>query len=156
GDIHSDIRLTMGARYGQSYFNGWLAEPKLHARALSPNEVLREFEQTPKPGAPANDLAHVHFAPRPAGAEMTRPDRTVYFDAFPASPALEPRQGLLQRELFRQGLMIAARDELGLATRDRTLRDGFPADDSPRPATLGVIFNSAAQTSVGVTVFRES
>jgi hypothetical protein len=34
--------------------------------------------------------------------------------------------GLLLRELARQALLIAARDELGLPTRDQTLREPFP------------------------------
>src|SRR5438270_10993149 len=34
--------------------------------------------------------------------------------------------GLLVRELARQAVLIAARDELGLATRDQTLREPFP------------------------------
>lgn len=34
-------------------------------------------------------------------------------------------QGMLTRELMRQSLLIAARDELGLSTRDRTLRETF-------------------------------
>lgn len=33
--------------------------------------------------------------------------------------------GMLVRELMRQSLLIAARDELGLSTRDRTLRETF-------------------------------
>ena len=32
-------------------------------------------------------------------------------------------QGILNRELTRQALLIAARDELGLATRDEVLGD---------------------------------
>ena len=35
--------------------------------------------------------------------------------------------GILARELFRQALLIAARDELGLATRDELLGDAAPA-----------------------------
>ena len=36
--------------------------------------------------------------------------------------------GLLVRELARQAVLIAGRDELGLETRDQTLREPFPAD----------------------------
>ena len=53
-DIHSDPKLTIGARMNRQYFNGWLAEPRVYARALSPEEVTREFQKTPKhdnPGA---------------------------------------------------------------------------------------------------------
>ncbi|HWB53435.1 MAG TPA: hypothetical protein VG722_04555 [Tepidisphaeraceae bacterium] len=37
----------------------------------------------------------------------------------------------LVRELFRQGILIAARDQLGLPTRDQTLREPFPKDAIP-------------------------
>src|SRR5262249_14677039 len=45
-------------------------------------------------------------------------------------------QGYLVRELVRQSLLIAARDELGLPTRDRVLGDVLPDEDG---ATLPVL-----------------
>ena len=39
--------------------------------------------------------------------------------------------GSLYRELCRQALLIAARDELGMSTRDDALREGFPLSDTP-------------------------
>jgi tetratricopeptide (TPR) repeat protein len=41
---------------------------------------------------------------------------------------------LLGRELIRQAFLIAARDECGLTTRDKTLREELPATDNPRSA----------------------
>jgi tetratricopeptide (TPR) repeat protein len=41
--------------------------------------------------------------------------------------------GILARELFRQALLIAARDELGLATRDELLGDAAPAEAAGDP-----------------------
>ena len=40
---------------------------------------------------------------------------------------VRPRQSLLVRELVRQAVLIAAREELGLPTRDAALREPFPA-----------------------------
>ncbi|HEY3966093.1 MAG TPA: protein kinase [Planctomycetaceae bacterium] len=48
-DIHNDVQLTIGARFGDKYFSGWLAEPRLYEGALSPDDVVREFERAPKP-----------------------------------------------------------------------------------------------------------
>src|SRR5262245_144087 len=38
--------------------------------------------------------------------------------------------GILVRELVRQAILIAARDGLGIATRDRVLREPFPRQTS--------------------------
>jgi tetratricopeptide (TPR) repeat protein len=56
-------------------------------------------------------------------------------------PAVEGRMRYpLTRELGRQAVLIAARDGLGLATRDETLGETFPkdADDSSSPLALDV------------------
>ena len=42
-------------------------------------------------------------------------------------------QGLLTRELVRQAVLIAARDELGLATRDEVVGDGPLGPVTPDP-----------------------
>jgi len=42
-------------------------------------------------------------------------------------PNERAEMGLLVRELARQAVLIAARDELGLQTRDQTLREPFPS-----------------------------
>ena len=43
---------------------------------------------------------------------------------------------ILVRELVRQSLLIAARDELGISTRDQTLRDAMPANDNVLDVTV--------------------
>ena len=46
------------------------------------------------------------------------------------SPQMKDREGsrqaILERELIRQAILIAARDELGLSTRDELLDDASP------------------------------
>ncbi len=59
--------------------------------------------------------------------------------------------GILARELFRQALLIAARDELGLATRDELLGDARPAEAAgdPRAELITVLrFGSASESQV--------
>jgi tetratricopeptide (TPR) repeat protein len=50
-------------------------------------------------------------------------------------------QGILARELFRQALLIAARDELGLATRDESVGDPAPAGQGQGGASVEVVTN---------------
>jgi tetratricopeptide (TPR) repeat protein len=57
--------------------------------------------------------------------------------------------GILARELFRQALLIAARDELGLATRDELLGDATPAEAGghPRAELVTVLRSGDANAS---------
>ncbi|HKB05165.1 MAG TPA: hypothetical protein VKD90_23270 [Gemmataceae bacterium] len=59
-------------------------------------------------------------------------DPIVFFEAADpyGSGKLEFPTGLLRRELYRQGVLLAARDELGLTTRDGAMREA-PPDDLP-------------------------
>jgi tetratricopeptide (TPR) repeat protein len=50
------------------------------------------------------------------------------------------RQGILERELVRQALLIAARDELGLSTRDELLDDARPGKADGPPIELAILF----------------
>ena len=68
------------------------------------------------------------------------PARAVVALGMPFGPqettaVVNGRAGILQRELFRQAFLIAARDELGLLTRDEVLgeRPGAAAAESPAP-----------------------
>ena len=56
--------------------------------------------------------------------------------------ALDTIQGILERELIRQAILIAARDELGLSTRDELLENVPSAIDSRigEPAELAILF----------------
>lgn len=50
------------------------------------------------------------------------------------------RQAILERELIRQAILIAARDELGLATRDELLDDTPPGSVEQPPLEIAVLF----------------
>ena len=51
-----------------------------------------------------------------------------------------PRQAILERELIRQAILIAARDELGLATRDELLDDAPPERAERPPMEIAILF----------------
>ena len=62
------------------------------------------------------------------------------YAARESSPVANARAGILQRELIRQALLIAARDELGLLTRDDVLGERqnaqAPASSGPEIQTI--------------------
>jgi tetratricopeptide (TPR) repeat protein len=78
----------------------------------------------------------------PAAAENAKRPTTpacdvVYLERSPGWE-LQGNRGLLVRELVRQSLLIAARDELGLLTRDSWLGEAMPAAGAGRPIDLVV------------------
>jgi hypothetical protein len=66
--------------------------------------------------------AHAQPASKPAP-----PVQVFCLDATYRPENARQRQSLLVRELVRQAVLIAAREELGLPTRDAALREPFPA-----------------------------
>jgi tetratricopeptide (TPR) repeat protein len=54
--------------------------------------------------------------------------------------SLGTRQGILDRELIRQALLIAARDELGLPTRDELLDDAPPEKGEGEAVEIAMLF----------------
>jgi tetratricopeptide (TPR) repeat protein len=50
------------------------------------------------------------------------------------------REGILERELIRQALLIAARDELGLSTCDELLDDAPPGKTEGPPLEIAILF----------------
>ncbi len=79
------------------------------------------------------------FAPSPAPADEVHSHRIVHLErgrGFALRSAGRIRQGILARELFRQALLMAARDELGLVTRDAWLGDPMPDEGLYPPLDL--------------------
>lgn len=64
-----------------------------------------------------------------------------------AIPRIQDR-GILVRELFRQALLISARDELGLVTRDAWLGDAIPSEGPIRPFDLATQGDAAPRLRV--------
>jgi hypothetical protein len=102
------------------------------------------------PPAPAAiDVAQT--TPAPAAVERTGPlTLTTEFFPIPKEPGLM-RYPLI-RELGRQALLIAARDELGLNTRDETLGETMPVADDPGRAPLGILVRAMNHGSGGLTL----
>ena len=85
---------------------------------------------------PEKDLARSRLTVIPAGADAGA--RAVVALARPTSEADVDEEGgrfqpLMPRELIRQALLIAARDELGLGTRDEVIGDA-PSEKPDRTA----------------------
>jgi tetratricopeptide (TPR) repeat protein len=107
---------------------------------------------TPAPGAKLEvglekDLARSRLSVIPAGAAGET--RAVVALTKPASPADVGDEGgrfqpILARELIRQAVLIAARDELGLGTRDEVLGDLAPERPGPPVAEVASVFRIQA------------
>ena len=77
-------------------------------------------------------------AVKPA-AEPAPAPKVVYLEkcrGWGLMPAEMVHQGILAQELFRQALLIAARDELGLRTRDAWLGDAMPEGGGNPPLDI--------------------
>jgi tetratricopeptide (TPR) repeat protein len=59
-------------------------------------------------------------------------------------------ESLLVREIVRQAILIAARDELALATRDQTLRESFPPDLAIAPLDIQTTLAPGKQVRVEI------
>lgn len=108
-----------------------------------------------RPVAPAQP-AERKFSTAPDRAEFRTPIRIVRVgkgaDSRPVVALGRPdggksfedirgtRQGLLDRELFRQAMLMAARDELGVATRDELLDEVSPDPGEGPSLELAVVF----------------
>ena len=57
-------------------------------------------------------------------------------------------RGFLVREFYRQALLLAAREELGLVTRDAWLGDAIPSEGSIRPFDLTIRAGTMARVEV--------
>ena len=97
--------------------------------------------------------------PKPPSGEAKALPRVVYLQEtidwkIPRKvEAQSPKaftQALLLRQFFRQSLLIAARDELGLTTRDAALGDTMPADEDGGPLLMGAKY----EKSPGVYIQR--
>ncbi len=106
------------------------------------------------------------FVPSPSRAANVRADAAMVLcvaDREPEQSTKLHRTYLLVRELIRQSLLIAARDELGLATRDAALGEPFLAEPiarsveikmellPPDSAIATVIFSNNAEESAPLT-----
>lgn len=132
--LHSAIRVVLRLGRGRG---PWLWLITLVGTA---------WAQSVEPGTSATSPV-VRPAAADSQAAPVAPAACVYLTTRPTNTGEGVDAGILLRELFRQALLIAARDELGLQTRDMTLRESpaFGADaanSAPvayRPLDLDVV-----------------
>lgn len=119
---------------------GLVAAAVLHAAAHA------QPAQAPPAQAPAPEAAAAR-QPRVLALRSELPERDP--EQSPMNPA-----GLLMRELVRQAVLLAAREELGAATRDQTLREDVSAAEG-QPAPLGVTMIAVPMQSLTFRLWQE-
>src|SRR5262249_61570361 len=113
--------------------DGAVAALTIGRDAATPDELRRWSGAGPAPLAVENVLMRI---PRGLSASSA-PAVALDIKGTGLSPD-SVEQGYLARELVRQSILIAARDELGLPTRDRVLGDALPDEDEARLPVLNV------------------
>jgi len=100
-------------------------------------------------------LRNFRFRYRRARGFDVQDPHTVYLDLHDR-PELQFTLvgGSLFRELSRQALLIAAREELGLSTRDRTLREEFPWSQHPQHWPLSMVTAVTPKFEATTSVIR--
>ena len=72
----------------------------------------------------------------------------------PAVQYSHPRNGILIREIVLQGLWLAAHGELGVETRDASLRESFPQEGDVTGAPLEVVAQGQPLNDLAIGIFR--
>lgn len=142
---------------------GWMIYQNAPEELLHPSKLIALFSPTadePAPNAAAAPAVPVDpNAPDPADVKsklvVIQGDdgRPVVALARPWGPGtLEAIQGTIQqliyRELIRQSILMTARDELGLATRDELLDDAIPNEDEGESFELSTLFRRERSRAV--------
>ena len=119
------------------------SKPDLPAR----EKVEYFFANLPDQGSEGPGRARHDFVP---GKDMVllQTERAVWKSYRDAT-------GILLREIFRQGMLIAARDGLGLATRDIALREVFPVDPDHVNPPITMSLKARHGESIVVRLSRE-
>src|SRR5579883_1246195 len=99
--------------------------PEIQRPAAAAAGVITDPD-VPTAGVSSSRLAIIR-ADGPAGRSVVA--LADPFTTLDIGPMAEVKMGVLARELVRQAVLIAARDELGLETRDEVLGDPPPAGD---------------------------
>lgn len=100
---------------------------------------------------PSSDLSHIK-PPRRAAAETAKAVLLRTHEPDPQDRFAE--RGVLLRELVRQAILVAAREELGLATRDETLRERWEEGPAEGPLPLDVVVRVQEDHRVSISLFR--
>ena len=112
----------------------------------------------PRPGNPRDDPAwwshsRLVVVPGPGGAD-SRPVLALARPTGELKPVDlgEIQKGLLLREIVRQAVLLAARDELGLGIRDEVLGDPFPTEKAEVSGDVAALLrlNGPASVKIGL------
>lgn len=106
--------------------------------------------------APANDISRL----KPPAGELRGPAKNappivVLTTRDPKIGQADVDYGMLLREVLRESFLLAARDELGLPTRDKTLREPFPgeATGNAARAPFELLVRAHAAHGAKITLF---
>ncbi len=120
----------------------------------SPPEVTEPPVAVTDAGLPEDNLRGVTFRASERGTSWKD---GLMLTTHDSPPGVIAYRGILMRELVRQSVLVAARDELSLPTRDQSLNEPFPREPGGR-APLGVVMTTNAPQSetlaCRITVFR--
>ena len=130
------LRLALAA--GPATFAGCAskAEPPAVAAEAKPDAPPAAAEDAPVYPPPESRASQPKHAPwtinrillaAPAAGDAAGAEARPTLTLAASEPGAVGGQSLLSREIFRQGLLLAARDELGLATRDASIGDPVDA-----------------------------
>jgi hypothetical protein len=92
---------------------------------------------------------------KPAGLSADSPRNVVMLDAQELDAAGSQGPAILQQELVRQAFLLAAREELGLATRDRGLREAFPQAAAPAYVPFDFLISVRRGHPLRLAIFRQ-
>ena len=101
---------------------------------------------------PSNDLSGIK--PPSPGPEAAAAKAVLLRTHEPDPQDRFAKRGILLRELVRQAVLLAAREELGLSTRDETLRERWSQGPDSGPLPLDVLVRVQEDGRVSVTLFR--
>ena len=119
-----------------------LRAPALAATAVANPPAKQAVSDGPDKAEIRTPLVVARVGKEGAGRAVVALGRPVGPKAGP--DGVGTRQGILLRELVRQAILIAARDGLGLATRDESLDDVAATAEGGQAAELSLLFRPGA------------
>lgn len=123
---------------------------------LPAREQLPAILKTEVLAVDAKAIASARMAPRRTG-EGVVPSGLLALDSYEcAAGGRFANRGLLAREIVRQAVLIAGREELGLQTRDVTLGEELPSFGLNSKQLLGIVPLIGNDAAVAVTLFSKS
>ena len=118
------------------------------------DDQARQVREQPELIVPLYSLAYLTPPIQPPGPNAKSANDVMMLNTHEVGPTT-PGSPILERELARQAFLLAAREELGLATRDKSLREAFPPEADPAVLPFDILFTRVPGEPVRVMVFRQ-